>query len=157
MTSTENAQYLTNYLDLRQGLPSWIGHKQANGVTPQNLAQAAQCHWTIYGVSEHRIFLPMQPPSTVPYIPPPATQAAAKSSSSGSWIGPAISAVATIAVAVLGPNDMPAETLNDAEINLIVTSAAITKKILPFYLQVAPDLVHSINNRLDSLLSQYAI
>jgi hypothetical protein len=48
LADSEKAQYLANYADLRRG---------------ETMA-SAQAHWTAYGCSEGRIFLPMVPPST---------------------------------------------------------------------------------------------
>ena len=155
MTAAENAQYLANYLDLQQGLQSWINHKMADGTTPKNIQQAAQSHWHMYGCAEKRIFLPLQPPSSKQFVPPPAN---AKSSGGGSsWVGTALTVAGSVAVALIGPPDSePTEQLSDAEIQMLVTGGAILKKILPFYLEVAPTLVTSIENKLDSLVSQYA-
>lgn len=174
LSDTDITNYLNNYLDLRQGLPTWVGKKTA-GVTQTSLNMVAQTHWRIYGVAEQRTFLPLPWSSNVPYIPPPPT------SSSGSGVFGTILKVATIAAGGIvtvatGGTAAPLvaagesaaltaesaafhggpEQLSDTEIEMLVTSAAIIKKILPFYLQVNPQLVNSIENRLDSLIAKYA-
>ncbi|MGH7954836.1 MAG: hypothetical protein ACREOZ_02625 [Gloeomargaritales cyanobacterium] len=142
MSAGENAQYGANYLDLRQGLASWPG-----GYTPANL----QKHWGLYGVADQRIFLPLVPTSNGSFIVPPANP---KTSAGGGIFGTILKAVTTIGpslVALAGPEDQ----LNDTELNLIVTSALIFKKILPFFAIIDKSLVISINNKIDSLLTQY--
>jgi len=154
MTDAEAQQYLANYSDLQTGLPTWIGHPDVGGNTVTSLNQAAREHWKYYGCAEKRIYLPLQPPSTAAFIPPPVNNQA-KSGGGSSWIGSAISTVGSIALALLGNQSASVPVLNDGEVNVLVTGAAIVKKILPFYLQVAPDLVHSIENNIDAALSQY--
>lgn len=142
MTPSENAQYGANYLDLRQGL---VGAEY--GYSPKGLQQ----HWQQYGVANQRIFLPLVPTSMVPFSAPPSNP----NTSSGSGIfGTILKAVTTIGpslVALAGPENQ----LNNEELNLIVTSALIFKKILPFYLNVDKSTVISINNKIDQLLTQY--
>lgn len=153
MTDNEVAQYLANYLDLQQGLPSWIGHKQHNGVTPKTLQQAAQVHWTTFGCAEKRIFLPLQPPSNKPYVPPPKN---AKSSGSGSsWIGPTISAVGTIVASLLGPGE-PDPVLNDGELQVLFTGGKVLKDILPMFADADPMLTKAIDQQFTALLLPYA-
>jgi hypothetical protein len=156
MSAGENTQYLANYSDLQQGLPSWIGVRQPDGSTPQNINQAAQAHWKYFGCAEKRIFLPLQPPSTAAYIPPPANVKAASSGGGGSFWSSALQVAGAVAeTAILAGTPADPYQLTDAEVNIIVTGSAIAKNILPFYLQVAPELVASINNKMDVLLSAY--
>lgn len=54
LAPAEIAQYLANYLDLRGG-----------GLTPST----AQQHWTNYGVSQERIFIPLVPVSSEAWQP----------------------------------------------------------------------------------------
>lgn len=150
MSAAENQQYLSNYQDLQTGLPSWIGHKQLNGVTPQNIQQAAQTHWTTYGCAEKRIYKPLVPPSTASYIPPPTNTA---SSGSGSFLSSALSVVGTVlpyAAALLGET----EKLNNADLQLLFSGGAILKDILPLYYTSDPQAA-SIENRLETILKQY--
>lgn len=155
LTAAQQSTYLSNYLDLQQGLPAWIGNVIPGTKTKiTNLPMAIQVHWKTNGCAQQRIYYPLQPASGAAYVAPPANP---KSSGGGSsWIGSAISAAATIIVAVAGPDDTISQPLNNAEVNLVITSAAVIKNLLPFYLQVNPELVHSINNRVDSLVSHYA-
>lgn len=176
MTATENGQYFNNYLDLQQGLPSWVGQKMLNGVKATSLMQAIQGHWTFYGCAEKRIFLPLQPPSGAQYIPPPP-----QPKSSGSGIFGTILRVATIvggaaltvasagtAAPLIAAGTSAALTaesaihgigaagqLNDAELQLLFQSAAIIYDILPLYQNNDPVLVAGIKQRLDELLKQY--
>lgn len=166
LSQNELNQYVANYTDIRQGVATWPG-----GLSNANI----QKHWTQYGVPNQRIFLPLVPISAPPYIPPPPSP----KTTSGSGIWGTLAKVATIAAggiltvasagtltpliaagtsaaltaesAIHGPGDL----LTDEELNILVTSSAITKKILPFYLEVAPELVSLIENRIDFLLSQY--
>lgn len=175
MTAAENAQYLANYLDLQQGLQTWNGQKTPNGGTVQNIAQAAQLHWTMYGCAEKRIFLPLQPPSNGAYIPPPPAK---KSSGSGIFgtllkaativaggvitvatggaaaplVAAGESAALTAESAIHGPTDM----LNDAEVQLLFQGAAILYDILPLYQDGDPVLTQAIKLKLDELLKEYA-
>ena len=174
MNDSEAAAYLANYLDLRQALPAWVGHKFSDWGTVTNITDAANRHWKIYGVAEQRTYMPLPWSEMVAFVPAPAK------TSSGSGLLGTIVKVATIAAggiltvttagtaapliaagesaaltaesaAFHGPGDV----LNDEEINLVVTSAAIIKKMLPFYLQVAPQLVNSIENKLDTIIAKY--
>lgn len=174
MTLPEAQQYLSNYLDLQQGLPGWVNHK-VNGVTTRSLPEAAQLHWTIYGCAEKRIFLPLQPPSIKPYVPPPANP---KSSGSGVFgtllkavtiaaggvitvatggaaaplVAAGESAALTAESAIHGTSDL----LNDAECQILFQGAAILNDVLPIYGAADPVLVATINNRLNELLTQYS-
>lgn len=154
MSAGENAQYLGNYLDLQQGLQTWIGHKQLNGVKPVNMAQAAQCHWTVYGCAEKRIFLPLQPPSNVPYTPPPANP----KSGSGSAILSTALGIATKAapllLALLGPGE-PDPKLNDGELQLLFTGGAILKDLLPMFMTNDGQLATGIDQHFTALLTPY--
>src|SRR5882724_4506833 len=152
LTDAERTQYLNNYLDLQQGLPSWVGRKQPDGIIPANIQQAAQEHWHFFGCAEKRIFLPMQPPSTGAYQPPPPNAGSTSSGGSGSsWISVAGS-VAVALVGLLGE----ADKLNDADCQLIFTMSAIIKDILPLYQQSDPLLTRAIDNRMNNLLIEYS-
>jgi len=146
LNQTDATNYMANYTDVQEwaNSPSVLAENQ----TGHSVLGACQYHWHTYGVPDQRTFLPLPWNDPAVWIPPPVNP---KSSGSGSTLK-TIATVASVAAMFIGPNDV----LNDTEINLLVTSAAITKKILPFYLQVAPDLVASINSKLDSLISQYA-
>jgi len=172
-------QYLNNYQDLQTGLPTWI-----DGKTIKTLAQAIQQHWTKFGAAEKRIYYPLQPASTVPYVPPPPHP---KSTGGSIWKSIAIAAtvlggaVATVVTAgaaapaavaatsaLISAGTAAATTienaaikgtnpaLNDSEIELLFTGAAILKEILPLYQSADPAFVDAINLKLNSLLNQYA-
>lgn len=176
MTEAEISQYLSNYIDLQQGLPSWIGHKQPDGTKPQNISQAAQEHWLNFGCAEKRIFLPLEPPSNIPYVPPPPAPKSSGSGVLGSILkavtivaGGAItvatggaaaplvaageSAALTAESAIHGPDTTG--LLNDAEIQLLFQSAAVIYDILPLYANNDPVLTRSIKLRLDELLKHH--
>lgn len=158
MTSAEINQYMANYSDLQQAFPADIQTGAVfYGIKSTSIQQLAQLHWLHSGCAEQRIFLPLQPPSTANYIPPPPNPATTSSSSgSGSaWVGDALKIAGTVAAIFLGPADNP--QLNALEAQTLITGAAVLKKILPIYLQVDPTLVNSIQNKLDGLLSQYAV
>jgi hypothetical protein len=182
LTDAEKAQYLSNYLDLQQGLPPWIGQKH-NGITMNNINDAIQVHWSVYGVPEQRIFLPLVPPSGANFIPPPPNP---KSSGSGLFKGilegltlvggvaltiasagaaapivaPAVAAtltttaVSTESNILKGINEPPA-LLDDKEIEILVTGAAVAKDILPMLAQANMQHASVINTAIDNLVSQY--
>lgn len=158
LTPAESSQYLSNYLNLQQGLPGWVGQTY-NGVRINSLAQAVQRHWTVYGVANQMVFVPMQPPSNANFVP---AQPNVNSSGGGgsSWVGSALSTVGSVAVAALpylmaiaGPNE---PVLNDAECQILFTGSAILKDILPYYAQMNRQAVSIIQTGLDDLLTQYA-
>jgi hypothetical protein len=156
-TDAQAQQYLANYQDLRTALPGWIGVKQPNGFVPKTLNEAAAQHWHFDGCAEQRIYLPLVPPSSASYVPPPVNTQAAQSSSSGSWVTPALKVAGSIAMALLGTepgSDQP--RLNEAEVNKLITGSAVVKEILPFFANVEPNLVHLIDTKIDVLVSEYA-
>lgn len=160
LTSAESSQYLSNYLNLQQGLPAWVG-QSFNGIRISTLAQAAQRHWTVYGVANQMVFVPMQPPSTAAFVPAQPNPNSANSSSSSSWIGSALSTVGSVAVAALpyliaiaGTPEPP--VLNNAECQVLFTGSAIIKDILPYYAVMNRQAVAIIDSSLTNLLNQYA-
>lgn len=150
MTAAQVNVYLSNYLDLQQGLPGWIGQKDLRGIKSSTLNQCAQEHWSIYGCAEKRIFYPMQPVSSAAYIPPPP---APKSSGGGSSFLSTALSIAGSVVALLG-DETP--VLNDADIQLLFTMSAVIKDILPLYSKADPLLTAAIEQKLNSVLNQYA-
>lgn len=175
LNATDCANYLANYLDLRQALPAWVGQTVSN-THIVSLNQACQRHWQVYGIPDQRTFMPLPWSSNAPYIPAPQNS----KSASGTGVFSTLLKVATIAAGAiitvssagtLAPIVAPAtsaaltaeslihgapDAMTDEEIAILVTSSAIIKKLLPFYLDVNPNLVASINNRIDTLVSQYA-
>jgi len=170
LTNAEKAQYLSNYLDLQQGLPTWIGQKH-NGVKMNNINDAIQVHWSVYGVPEQRIFLPLVPPSNVAYKPPPQnpkssgggflkTLLEVATGAAGTLLAPATGGASLVAAgaatklesAINGAND---KILNDKEIEILITGAAVAKDILPMLAQANPQHATVINNAIDNLVSQY--
>lgn len=137
MNGMEAGQYLSNYLDLRQGIGA-----ESGGLSLANVNK----HWHQYGCAEKRIFLPLQPPSMVTYIPPPKS---ASGSSWTSWIGTALE----IAAAIAGTDQ--GKGLNDKEIEVLITGGAILTDILPFYQLADPQRVLKAETKLQSLLLQY--
>jgi hypothetical protein len=146
-TQADATQYYANYLDLRQVIPTWEGNL-SGGLTLAN----AQYHWSVSGgCAQKRIFIPLVPPSNVPGAAP-----APKSSSSTSWIGPALQVAGIVVSAVAGTNDSNnTYGLNDTEINCLITGAAVLNDILPFYEAKQPAKVTAATNRLNTLLVQY--
>jgi len=151
MTSAELNQYLANYLDLRQGLPTWIGKKSPSGQTISTMQQAEQVHWQYHGCAEKRIFLPLQPTSNGNYVPPPVNTASSGSSGGSSWVSSALG-IATTVIGLLGPD----EQLNDADCQALFTMSAIIKDILPLYAESDPILTRAIETRMNALLTQYS-
>lgn len=144
LTDADASNYLNNYLELQQ----WVQNADVKKKFGNNKA-ALQWHWTTYGVPYHYSFVPFTPPKNVQWTPPPVNK---NSSGNSSMFTTILGDVATVAVAALA-GDEP--LLNDAEINLVLTSAAVTKKILPFYLFGNQKLVSSISQKLDSIISAY--
>ncbi len=176
LSPTDVTNYLNNYLDLRQWDYSYGPAFQSPPYKGQSIQAAAQGHWHNYGVPEQRTFLPLPWSDMSPYGgPQPNSKSAgggvlrgilqiativgggaAEVLSAGTLtpiVAPATSAALTAESMIHGAPDTI--VLNDAEIALVVSSAAIIKKILPFYLEVAPELVASIENRLDAIISTY--
>jgi hypothetical protein len=143
LTQAEAAQYMNNYLELQQWLPS---------VMPSifsNMRDAMQDHWHLYGVAMKYSFMPFTPPKNVNWTHAPENK---NSSGSGSgWLGDALS-IATTVVGFLGIND---NKLNNEEIGVLINGAAIIKQALPFYANVENDPAGAINAKLTSLLEQY--
>lgn len=137
MTDAEAQQLLNNYLDLRQGL--------VTGGWNKNILQAARDWWKLHGVAEKRVFVPLLVPSTAPYVPAPSNS---NSSGSSSWVGSALSIAGTI-LAFFGVDD---NKLNDTEIEILFTSAAIAKDILPLY---HTTLSKQIDTKLNAVIEQY--
>jgi len=151
MTDAEASQYVANYSDLQQGLPSWLNVKQPDGTTPTTLNQAARSHWKFYGCAEKRIYLPLQPPSTAAFIPPPQNSQAKPSGSSSTLS--TILGVATTVLGFLGEND---GQLNNADVQMLFTMSAVIKDILPLYEPKDPLLTRAIEAKMNVLLNQYS-
>jgi hypothetical protein len=153
MSAAENAQYIANYQDLQTGLALFVQQGGVNGFKFNTMPAAAQYHWTYYGCSEKRIFLPLQPPSTAAYVapPPPPKSATAAKPTTQSWITTGLQVAGTLAM-LLGPND---PQLSTGDLYVLLNASGIIKNILPFYLQADGILVDSIENKMNSLIAQY--
>jgi hypothetical protein len=174
MTAAEYTQYYNNYLDLEQwaaSMPKNNKDQVINGIGAQ-----MQYHWTNYGCAEKRIFLPIEPPSNIAYVPPPV---APKSSGGGllstvlkaativagaaievgtagaatPLVAAGTSAALTVESAIKGTND---NLLNDAELQLLFQGSAVLYDILPLYQNNDPVLTTAIKTKMDALLKQYA-
>lgn len=139
LTGAEANQYLQNYMDIAQ----WS--RTFNNKTPQ---QAAQYHWTTYGVAERRTFMPLIPQDLTPYTPPPAN----KNASSGNSFSSILGTVASVAIAFAGTES---NRLNNADVDLIFKGSAIIKEILPMYASSDLQLTRAIDDRLNNVLSDY--
>lgn len=152
LSPAESSQYLANYSDLQTGLPTWVGQKMLDGTTASNLSMAIQGHWRIYGCAEKRIYLPLQPPSTAAFIPPPANP---KSSGGGSSVlGTALGVATSILPLLLGVDTDP--RLSNAEIQVLMTGGAILNDILPLYVPGQPVAAKQAQLRLSDLITQYS-
>jgi hypothetical protein len=150
LTDAEVNTYLSNYLDLRQGLPNWIHNKdkeKTGGGAINNIQDAARTHWRTDGSFEKRSFIPFNPPANKPYAVPPSNP---KSSGGGSWVTTALQVAGTV-VAMLGVNDDPG--LNDYEVELLLTGSAIVSDILPLF---PGDLPVKIKDRMETLVTYYS-
>lgn len=143
LTATDAANYLNNYLELQQWLPTVL--KNFNN----SQQQALQYHWSHYGVPQQYSFIPFVPPKNANWIPPPPNP----NSSGSSGVLSTVGTVASIAAMFLGPND---QVLNDGEVELIVTMSPVTNDILKFYLKSDKPLVDSIQQKLNELIVEYA-
>jgi hypothetical protein len=142
LTPAEAQQYAANYADISQGVATWPG-----GLSQANL----QKHWTLYGVAQKRVFVPLQPPSSSPYVPPPANP---KSSGGSSWVNTLLTVGGDVAKVALMAG--PEERLNDGELQLLFTAAAIMKDVLPMYRAGNQTFVNTVDAQLNDLLTQYS-
>jgi hypothetical protein len=174
MTAEENAQYLLNYLDLRQWDYSYGPAFQGPPLKGQSIAQAAQWHWQNHGCAEKRVFCILEPPSMIPYAGAQPTKhtsafgevlkiatvvagSAIEIASAGTAtaiVAPATAAALAAESAIKGTTDAPALSSLDSEI--LFTGAGILIDILPYYNQAAKKSVKLINTKLHLLLNQYS-
>lgn len=147
LTDTEAAQLMANFSDIA----TWANGDGKTALKVSSPYDACRYWWHTYGVSDRRTFLPMTPKFLGAYVPvvQPAKPA---TSGSGSWVSTALGIAGSV-VALLGPNDPP---LNAMDQQLLFTSAAVINEILPFYYKTNKKLAVPINDRLQSLLKQYA-
>jgi len=146
MSQLENDQYYNNYLDLQQ----WWNTSGVQHAL-KTIDAAMQYHWHTYGVSQMRTFLPLVPPSNVPYVPAPAN-----SNSSGSTVSTITNTVLGVAgsiASLLGSK--PQQKLNDAEIALLMNGSGIAKSILPFFATADHQATVLIGEKIDNVLSDY--
>lgn len=141
LTEAEARTYWNNYRDLREGGVNWF-----NG---DHIA-AARDHWHTNGVPEKRTFLPLNPPTTAPYIGPPVTP---NSSGGGSFWSKALGVATSVLDIILG--DQSDARLNDREVELIANSGVVIKQILPFYYNADLELAGRIDAKLDQVLKEY--
>jgi len=143
LSDSEVQQYLQNYLDLRQGLPTWIGDDKT-------LPNAARHHWKEYGALERRVFLPFMPPSQKVYVPSPNNPNSSNSGGGGgcSWCSTALTVAGTV-VAMLGVEPV----LNNSEIETLFAGSAILKQVLPMF---PANQTANMIERMDILLEKYS-
>jgi hypothetical protein len=170
LTSTDAVNYLNNYLELHE----WLATGVVDGKRFKTQQQALQWHWTTYGVPYQYSFVPFVPPKNVNWVPPPPNPKASTSVfgtilrittvvagatleiASAGTLTPIVAPATGAALAVEGTiHGVPNDALNAEEIDIIVMSAAIIKKILPFYLISQSTRVNSIANKIDFLLTTY--
>ena len=151
LTSGDAAQYMANYQDVSTwaNLSSTINSKQAGGT----VLGALQYHWHTYGVPQQRTFLWLNPPDTAAYVPAQSNPNSSGSSSTFSDILSTAGTVASYAIALAGPQNQG--SLNDLDIETIVTASAVIKNILPFYKNSNNSFVVSFDNELDQILTRY--
>lgn len=146
LTASEANQYMQNYLELQQWLPTVVPHS-----FPNNQA-ALQFHWKTYGVAQKYTFLPLIPPKNANWVHPPTT---ASSSGGGFPWSTVLTTAATVAIAIIGPGPQQIRRLNDAEIDLIINGSAIAKHIVPLYAQADHKLAVAIDNKINELITDY--
>ncbi|MES2219158.1 MAG: hypothetical protein V4501_12205 [Pseudomonadota bacterium] len=139
LTLAEAQQYFLNYPDVVNGTAKWSG----------GLETKANDHWKNYGCAEGRTYYPLVPPSINPGNP---TNSNDGSGNGNNWIGPAIGAAASIITKIAGVADV---SLTPAEVEVIVTSGAIIKDLLPYFQGVDAAKCAAINNKVDYLVKQY--
>lgn len=148
LSQTDATNYMANYTDVAQ----WANNTgPQGGARHQTPYQAAVYHWHTYGVPQARTFMPLpwnDPGAWVPAVQNPNSSG---SSSTMSVIGD----VASVALAVLGPNNQDDPVLNDTEIQCVVTGAAVAKALLPMFKTADPVLVQKIDNKINSVIMQY--
>jgi hypothetical protein len=146
LTPTDANNYLNNYLEIQQWLPTVVG----SGKSFSTNQQALQYHWTHYGVAQQYSFVPFYPPKNAQWTHPPVNPS---SSGSGGGVLSTIETVAGVAAMFLGPND---RDLSNEEVEILVTMAPVTNDIIKFYLKSDRQLVGLIDRKLNDLVSQYA-
>lgn len=140
LTDSEAQTYLNNYLDIQQGTKYWFGGDHL---------KAAKSHWQTNGVPEKRTFMPLNPPSVIPYTGPPV------SGGGGNFLSSALGVVTTV-LGVLVGTERPDPAITDRDLEVIVNSAYIIKEILPFYYQT-PDMQLAVNidKKVSELLNKH--
>lgn len=143
LTPAEANQYLNNYLDIKQGTINWF-----NG----DHTKAAQEHWHTNGVPEKRTFLPLNPPSVIPYSGPPVGDAGG----GGNFLSGALKVITSIADIIVGDQNQVQPTQGD--IDVIVNSAAVLKALLPYFYNT-PDgkKALAIEDKMTELLNKYVV
>lgn len=139
MTYAEAMQYKANYLEIQDWLPSVDKH---DFPTDQS---ALQYHWHTFGVAQRYSFMPFIPPKNAHWVAPPANS---NSSGGSSWVGTALSIAGTI-IGFFGTD----EKLNDKEVEVVLTGAAVASRVLPFF---NSQLSAQAGERLASIVSEYS-
>jgi hypothetical protein len=145
MTAAEANQYLYNYTEVQQ----WAQSDVAAGYFA-NLQQAAQYHFSNYGVPMKYSFLPFFPPKRNNWVQP--VQTVTSSGSSSNVLSTAIKTAGTIALALLGVND---DRLSNHDIEVLANGSAIALQILPFYYHQAGGIALAAHDRIENLLTDY--
>jgi hypothetical protein len=161
LTSADAAQYLANYLELQQWLPTVVPSSRFS-----SQLQALQWHWTTWGVPSKWTFLPLVPPKRDAYVAAPVNSnavpvagssakvtvnpTAAAASSGGNWVSAALPVVTTL-IGLLGPGD---NQLNNDDVAVLFNGGGVIKEMLPLFYNDSRSFL--IEDKLNMLLAQYS-
>jgi hypothetical protein len=167
LTPIEIQNYLSNYLDLQQGLQTWIGNSgPGHPQTYINIEDAAQSHWQQYGVSENRTFIKLQTPSMDPFR-------GDQNNGGGFWssIGNAVTSIGKDVISVapaaataiisnpellagVAGNDL--EYLNGKELETIVTGSVVIKDLLPDIAKINPYYAGVVDTKINGIITYFS-
>lgn len=147
LTPTDAQNYLNNYLELQQWVPTVVG----SGKKYSNAQAALQWHWKTYGVPYQYSFIPFTPPKNANYVPAPAVAKSSGSSSTFDDILKGVGTAVTVVASLAGPGD----GLNDTQLVLLLNGGGVLKNILPLYANDDRQHVMAIEQAFDSVINGY--
>lgn len=152
LTQTDASNYMANYVQVAQWANNPATLNQPNNPT-RSVLVACQIHWHLYGVPQKMTFLPLPWTDPQQWIPAPSNPKGAGGSNTLGWVA-TLGTIALGVLKILGPND-PEPVLDDEGIQIVVCGAAIAKDLLPMFAHCNPEMVDTINNKINSVIAQY--
>jgi hypothetical protein len=155
LTDTDAANYIANYLDLQQALPTWGASAPIGADRLENgsIYDQARRHWTMYGVADQRSFVPFTPKANIPFVP--ATTTTAAKSSGGGILGDVLSVVKVAAPIVAAIAGTPPSNITNSDVDTIAQGSAIVMGIMPLFYNRDPTLSMGIEDTIKNTLTQY--